>query len=321
MTSHGALDTDLPLSKWIVILDELQRNKLISLTITGGEPLFRPDFPEFIREVYKRPFRYSINTNGTLVKPTIIETLKRYSSRLDTLMVSLDGPDAETVDNQRGEGVFKEMVNGVKQLRDAALPYGFYCTVTALNVEKLNETAEFALSLGADWIKFNSFLLAGPDLSNSMIPELSSVNEAAEKLSMLADKHGGRITGSILEMRGRALNYTRGTLNKTSGCAYSCGGGRNKIAVFPDGRVTPCDHLPLVTLGDITRQSLEEILTGKEMGRYSQFLAQPRSDYPLCENCEYIEYCSGGCPVEPLSSNEKIGLDRHSCLKLAIEEK
>ncbi len=321
VTSHGDLDTDLPLSEWIKILDELKRSKLLKLTLTGGEPLYRPDFTEFLAEVYKRPFRFSINTNGTLITPSIIKTVKRYSSRLNEFMVSLDGPDMETVDNQRGEGVFEELVAGVKKLRTAKLPFGFYCTVTSINVEKLNETAEFALSLGADWIKFNNFLLAGPVLNHSMVPDQARFNRATERLYPLAVQSTGRIHGTLIDMRERVLKYKDGVLDKTENRAYSCGGGKGKIAIFPDGRVTPCDHLPDLTLGNITGQSLEEILTGSVMNEFTEFMAQPRSDYPACKNCEHFDYCSGGCPVEALNMHEKVGFDRHSCLKLALGEK
>lgn len=318
VTSHGDLDTDLPLSEWIGILDELKRNKLLKLTITGGEPLARSDFPEFLAEVYKRPFRFSINTNGTLVTPHIIETVKRYSSRLNEFMVSLDGPDAETIDSQRGEGVYEKLVTGVKMLRTAKLPFGFYCTVTSLNVERLSETAGFALSLGADWVRFNDFVLAGPLLMHSVVPDQTSINKAAEGLFTLAEKHPGRILGTILDMRETVLKYRRGELRRTKNRAYTCGGGKGKISVFPDGRVTPCDHIPNFTLGNITSQSLKEILNSRAMKRFSEFMTQPRSDCAACKNCEYIDYCSGGCPVEAMNRNDLIGFDRHSCLKLAL---
>jgi radical SAM protein with 4Fe4S-binding SPASM domain len=121
-------------------------------------------------------------------------------------------------------------------------------------------------------------------------------------------------------MRARILKYRRGELRKTEDRAYSCGGGKGKIAIFPDGRVTPCDHLPDLTLGDITRQSLEDILTGKEMENFTEFMNQKRSDYPECSDCKYLEFCTGGCPVEPLNMKEEIGIDRHSCLKRALGE-
>jgi len=321
VNSYGRLDTDLPLSAWIKILDELSRSKLIKLTITGGEPTYRPDFTEFLAEVYSRPFRFSLNTNGTMITSQVLKTLKLYSSRLDDIMISLDGPDAQTVDSQRGQGVFDKMILGIERLHEAGLPFGFYCTVTALNVNRLGETAELAMSLGARWIKFNNFLMAGPILENSMIPDIAQVISAAEELSAVSGKYPGKILGTILEMRERIQKLMHSVLPEVSNAAYSCGGGVGKIAVFPDGRVTPCDHLPEVTLGNITEQSLENILKGKEMKKFSDYLNQPRTVFPDCANCKYLSYCTGGCPVESLNSNEEVGYDRHSCLKIYMGEK
>lgn len=320
VTSHGDLNTDLPLSQWVKILEELKRSKLLKLTITGGEPLYRPDFLEFLSEVYARPFRFSINTNGILISQPVVEAIQNYSSRFNEFMVSLDGPDEETVDSQRGKGVYKKLIAGVDMLRAAHLPFGFYCTVTSLNVNKLNETAEFALSLGAEWIKFNSFLLAGPDLKSEMIPSQANAIKAAESLLSLSLKHPGRIQGTLLDMHEFALRYKSGKATKKENRAYSCGAGVGKIAVFPDGRVTPCDHLPQLTLGNITDQSLESILKGKEMRKFTEFMNQLRSDFEYCKSCSYIEFCNGGCPVEAISANEAIGFDRHSCLKNALGE-
>ncbi len=320
VTSHGDLKTDLPLSEWVKILDELKRSKLLSLTITGGEPMCRPDFVDFLGEIYARPFRFSINTNATLITPAIIETIKLYSSRFDGFMVSLDGPDRQTVDSQRGDGVFDDMVIGVKKLRMSRIPFGFYCTVTNLNVDRVVETAELAISLGAGWIKFNNYLVAGPVLDSGLIPESNRINRAAEDLRLLTAKYPGKIRGTLLDMHMRMLKFKRGELKKRKDKAFSCGAGLGKVAVFPDGRVTPCDHLPTLTLGDLTNQSLEAILTGDEMHELTRFMNQKRSDNPECKNCKYLEFCTGGCPVEALSNEQAIGLDRNSCLKRALGE-
>lgn len=320
VSSYGDLTKDLPLSEWVNILDELKHNKVIKLTITGGEPLARPDFTEFLGEVYKRPFRFSINTNATLITPDIIQALKKYSGRINELMISLDGPDEFTIDEQRGKGVYKNLIKGVSLLAETNIPFGFYCTTTSINVDKLNETAKLALSLKGDWIKFNNFLYAGPLLNNKMVPKQDDVNKAADKLSILAAKHPNRILGTLLDMREVILKHKNNQLEQTNNKAYSCGAGIHKIAIFPDGRVTPCDHLPDLTLGNITKSSLEAIIKGKEMQDFTAFMNQKRSDYKECTGCKYLEFCLGGCPVEALEANKKIGIDRHSCLKQALGE-
>jgi len=319
VTSHGALEEDLPLQIWIGILDELRKSRVIKLTLTGGEPMCRPDFTDFLSEVHKRPFRYSVNTNGTVISPGLIGARKRYSSRLNELMVSLDGPDEETVDSQRGCGVFERLLNGVGMLRTAGIPFGFYCTITSLNISKLLETVEFAGSTGAQWIKFNNFVLAGPGLDRNLVPTPAAIAEAAVKLNGLRERYEGFIQGTILDMYLRARRYREGDLEKTSGRAFACGGGRGRISIFPDGKVTPCDHIPGFDLGNITKTPLEEILTGERMKEFTAFLNRARADYQECSGCDYLHHCSGGCPVEALSSGSGTGKDRLSCLKLALE--
>ena len=319
VNSHGNMQKDLPLASWIQILEKLKADKLIRLTLTGGEPFCRSDFSQLISALAERPFRFSINTNGTLVTPDIIQVLKKNQKRFDGFMISLDGPSEDIVDAQRGTGVFRQLLHGVEQISSAGLSFGFYCTVTSINVMHLYETAKLALALGADYIKFNHFVYTGPLLEKSMIPEPSEVNKAAERLFDLKNKYPYKIEGTFLEINERAVSYKKGNLTRLTGRAFSCGGGRGKIAIFPDGSVTPCDHLPALSLGNIMESPLKEILNGKKMTEFTKFLNQKKADCAFCNNCKYIEFCSGGCPVEAIYSNGATCHDRHSCLKKVLE--
>ncbi len=312
--SHGPLKEDLPLSDWERILDELARNKLIKLTLTGGEPLVREDFPEFLNAVAERPFRFSVNTNGTLITPGVIESLVKHRGRLNDVMVSLDGPDAETVDSQRGEGVFEKLILGVKKLRTAGLPFGFYCTVTSLNVDRLVETADLAMRTGAGWIKFNNMVIAGPSLVNSISADIPSMRHAAEQLEEINRRKPGYVTGSILWLRERAFLLKENKIVSRERGAFSCGGGKEKIAVLPDGTVTPCDHLPQLGLGNLLEMNLEKILTGDRMTGFSVFVNGDKNQYSDCSSCELIQFCTGGCPIEALLYGPGVA-HRISCLK------
>jgi len=312
--SHGPLKEDLPLGDWERILDKLARNRLIKLTLTGGEPMAREDFPEFLEAVAERPFRFSVNTNGTLITPGVIESLVKHRGRLNDIMVSLDGPDAATVDSQRGEGVFDKLVLGVTKLRTAGLPFGFYCTVTSLNVDRLVETADLAMRTGAGWIKFNNMVIAGPSLVNSISADIPSMRQAAEQLEEINGQRPGFVTGSILWLRERALLLKEKKIAARDRSAFTCGGGKEKIAVLPDGTVTPCDHLPKLALGNLLQMDLEMILTGDTMSEFSEFVNGEKALYPECSSCELAQFCTGGCPIEALLHGP-YAAHRISCLK------
>lgn len=320
--SFGELAEDLSLEKWRLILDELARNRLIKLTLTGGEPFYRHDFADFLSEVASRPFRYSINSNGTLITDELVRLLKSNSAHLNELMISLDGSGEKAVDAQRGEGVFSEIVNGAGMLKEAGLPFGFYCTVTSLNVNELNETAALALKLGADWIKFNNLALAGPEIDPALAASIPEMAAAAERLVGDSSFPEDFIIGTITGMYKTTINCNENSSGNSGNRAFFCGGGKNRITVFPDGCVTPCDHLPGLILGNILENDLETILKSEKMEEFTAFVNQPKSNYEDCAGCSLSGHCTGGCPIEALIGS---GSDpyRYSCLKKwknALEE-
>ena len=319
VSSYGKPVDDLPLSTWTEILDQLVSYRLLKVTVSGGEPMARPDFPEFLTALASRPLRVSVNTNATMISKVALAALQKLGPRLETVMVSLDGSDDKIHDSQRGAGAFRALNNGVRLLRNGAIPFGFYCTVTSVNVNNLVGIAKLAEALGGSWIKFNSFLYAGPDLEHSMIPDVNLFREAVGQLESYSGNSNFAVLGTLLEMRSRVRKLEMGRLSPCIKGAYTCGGGTLKIAIFPDGTVTPCDHLPEYKLGNLLTYSLWAILHSSEMKTFTSFLSQPRENCPKCVNCDLLSLCPGGCPVEAILRGDNPGFDRHSCLKEALK--
>ena len=57
------------------IVDEARAMGCRRWSISGGEPLLRPDFPEIFDYLTRKAVSYSINTNGTLITPEIARLL------------------------------------------------------------------------------------------------------------------------------------------------------------------------------------------------------------------------------------------------------
>ncbi len=171
------------------------------------------------------------------------------------------------------------MVLGVTKIREAGLPFGFYCTVTTLNIDRLEETAELATTLGANWIKFNHFLLAGPGLGLEIVPGATEITGAGKRLKKMSESDPGFIQGSMVETASFIETIRKRGVSTGNNSAFHCGGGSHKITVFPDGTVTPCDHLPDYSLGNILERPLIDILHGEEMKRFTAFVNQPKSSY------------------------------------------
>lgn len=318
--SHGPLKDELSFQKWIEVFDQLVHYKVIELTITGGEPLARPDFVDLWSEIIRKPFRLSLNTNAILMTEEIASLLSSSKPRLETVMISLDGDTPDIHDNLRGPGAFNGMVKGIKILKNAKVPFGFYCTVTAFNWDRIEHIGKFAFSIESNWIKFNTFLFSGPELPPELELTPLQRREAGKQSLKLAGKYSEKISGSVPEMEIRARMLKAGKLPEIPRKGRGCGGLKTGMAIFPDGSVAPCDHFPRFSLGKLLEQDLSAILSSAGAVEFYKAVSISLEDIPECRNCEYLRYCPGGCPVIPLEKGIPESIDPLSCLKRYLEE-
>ena len=85
-------------------------------SISGGEPMLRPDFPEIFDYITSKSVGYTLNTNGTLITPEIAQLMRRKGSKL----VALYGATAEVNDHiTRNPGSFEATMEGFARLKEA----------------------------------------------------------------------------------------------------------------------------------------------------------------------------------------------------------
>ena len=86
---------ELDTEAWIDIIDQARAMGTRRWSISGGEPMLRDDFAEIYRYIAKKASYSSVNTNGTLVTPSIA---RLFTGNCDVL-VSLYGATAEVHDH------------------------------------------------------------------------------------------------------------------------------------------------------------------------------------------------------------------------------
>jgi putative peptide-modifying radical SAM enzyme len=107
------IDGDLPLELAYepgLLYRFLAKDPDASLIFYGGEPLLRPDLiSEMVGHAPAK--RFLVQTNGLLLDNIPPQVM----NRLDTLLVSLDGP-RETTDRCRGEGTYERVIANLKKV-------------------------------------------------------------------------------------------------------------------------------------------------------------------------------------------------------------
>jgi len=187
------------------------------VVFSGGEPLLYSSQGKGVLDIVEQnpDLLFLMFTNGTLVNETTATRLSRLGNL--TPAFSIEGMRALT-DDCRGEGVFNMIMNGIKLVRKAGVPFGVSVSVTRHNYEEVLSDEFLKLffnELGAFYAFFFQYLPIGRQPSFELMPtpaqRLSFWRRAWEviedKRLFLIDfwNHGPLVNGCI--SAGRAGGY------------------------------------------------------------------------------------------------------------------
>lgn len=159
-------ENELTFDEIIKVVDEARSMGCRRWSISGGEPMLRPDFAEIFDYVTQKSVSYSLNTNGSLITPEIARLLKRKGTK----MVVLYGATAEVHDHiTRHPGSFEATMKGFAYLKEAKAGFVVQLIPMRDNYHQFNEMKNLAESLsrhyrvGAAWL----YLSARGDLDKN----------------------------------------------------------------------------------------------------------------------------------------------------------
>ncbi len=306
-SSASECEDELETDEWLSFFKELGQNAVLSVSIGGGEPFIREDLPQIIDGIAKNKMRFDIASNGTLINDGIAAHIAS-SKRCNHVQVSIDGSNPEAHDSCRGRGNFEKAVNGIHILKKHKIPVTVRLTIHHYNVNDLDNIAYFLLEeLELPGFTTNAASYMGLFRKNADRLALSVEERtmAMAKLLELKKKYNGRISAQAgplaeaetwLEME-KAKNEKQDAM---SSCGYltSCGGIFSKLAVRPDGTITPCNQMHHIELGRINKDALKKIWQSHpEVERLRNRRQISLKKFEFCNGCGYIKYCRGGCPA------------------------
>ena len=326
---------DLPAEAWLAFFAELKTLAVRSLTLSGGELFMRDDVWRLIDGLVEARMRYGILSNGTRITE---ETLDRFRERgrhrrMDSIQISIDGSCAAVHDASRGKGSFEKAIRGLRLLQAAGFPATARVTVNRHNVDDLDNTVRLLLDeIGLAQIGTNDAMAMGTGCSNQdsivLAPEQRPV--AMKTLARLEKTYPGRIqatAGSLaLWHMFREMEEAKATGKPCRrwkmGCLSSCGCMFAKLAVHHDGMIVPCNMLAAASLGRIGETPVRSLWQDhpllKEMRGRGRI---PMDQVPGCAGCEWIPYCSGGCPaVEYTRTGDLYVANPDCCYRRFLQE-
>ncbi|GAB4331854.1 MAG: radical SAM protein [Promethearchaeota archaeon] len=125
------------------VVDDLDACDITTLSLTGGEPLIRPDVGEIVKYATdKGTFIVAIATNGWFLEKRLKTGLM---DGLEFLLVSLDSVDPKKHDRGRGKaGAWERAVAGIREARRRDVKVIIHNLITTENVDEMEQMAQLA---------------------------------------------------------------------------------------------------------------------------------------------------------------------------------
>lgn len=265
-------------------------NKVAVVNFGGGEPLL--GWPT-IREILEYcanirgnefEFRFSLNTNASLITREVARVLKRFNVSVATsLDGTRDGNDLVRL-TQSGEGTFDRIVKGFDNLELEGYPTsGIAVTVNERNFSHLDERViDWAIARGMSEVRIDIDVLGMVE-----IPVQEIVNKLT-RLRRYASEKGIKIAGFWSRP---VENLNTPTIE--SDVAF-CGAARgNSLCVNPSGVIYPCGY----SKAGIGTLSLIQDLCSPESDYCRFVLEHQTGKIKGCQGCAIEGQCSGGCQI------------------------
>jgi len=291
------------------VIPRLKECRVVSTTLTGGEPFLHPDILDIVLLFKANNIRVGICSNASVIRPEQIESLADIGNV--HINVSLDGFKAESHGRFRGnEESFAKTISGIRLLGDRHLLQGILVTPNTLaDTHEYAEICEFAIQNHASYVLLNPLSRMGRGVAS--VSELGSPDEMMRKIKEIIKPFREKI--EIVDVR---------FPNEQKLPLSSCEAG-NIIYVFTHGEVTVCPYLIFAARTPQSRHKPCEFIVGnilkdadisKELDEYDfQELCRPGNN-PECQKCHLGSVCGKGCPAAIIASGKKLGeIDREVC--------
>ncbi|MDD1707003.1 MAG: TIGR04084 family radical SAM/SPASM domain-containing protein [Methanoregulaceae archaeon] len=278
-----AIDKSLPLDLSYELQDLysfFSRDPDPIITFYGGEPLMRMDLIRTIMDNTKN-VRFMIQTNGLLLDHLGTD----YVNRMETILVSVDGPEQLT-DTNRGSGTFGRIFKNIQGIVRDGFSGELIARMTVTEQTDIHSAVQYLLS--NDQYSFSSIHWQidadfSGDSSKRNFKTWLTGNYNQGIRDLMTDWVG------IMKQEGRVIRLypflqTTEDLLYGRSCRLRCGCGYSNYTIMTDGHIGPCPVMIGMTdsyIGHITTANPLNLPTINLTGS--------------CTKCEILGFCGGRC--------------------------
>ncbi len=280
-------ENELTTKEALAICEQLPDLLVQEVDFTGGEPFLHQDLVIIAEKLKDLKINTNILTHGYGYSEKDIENLKH--AGISGVGISLDGLEHTHDYTRRSKGSYASVINTIKLLQDAELPFNVITTVNSKNLLELPELHEkLEIAEVNNW-RLQSIIPMGRAKET---PELEiSEDDFLQLGKFIQKKNEGKKDNSLNVICSDGLQYIVNTDKPWRGC----GAGIVTCGITADGKVKGCLSMPdELVEGDLRYNSLWDIWFHPNSFAYNR--SYTKEDLGAnCFSCEKGEECKGGC--------------------------
>lgn len=274
------------------LITEIAELKPGWVIVEGGEALLRHDLFELLELMRQRQLEVHLITNGTLLNPQILATLKQLGVRV---MISIDGATQATYEAIRNGADFETVINWARNCAQEGLLEAINFTILKINYREILKIFELAASIGAPKITFIGLKPCEDYPEELLTPE--EYNEAIRLACQGAQQTGVEFFfdepffWAVVKEQGllaqRPVESAGILAPSTTACIFG-----EYLFIEPNGEVKPCSFSPM-SVGNVNEKLLTEIWQEVLTSDFFHQIKDPRSRTGYCQSCQYLADCKG----------------------------
>lgn len=276
-----------------------------SVTYSGGEPLFRPDFFEIAEHVAGLGMSAQLATSGWSVDADVAAHLARLGISVQITINSAD-PSGHDAFTQR-HGSWERSMGAIRSLTTAGVSVTVATIATTMSVSEVPAIVNMVVGMGVPVYRLIPFIPSGRGRQRR---ELELTPGAMRELTLLLHqvRKSGRIHVLPLEFE-ETLNpcplYACGPSTH-----IGCSGAIGYCTIGASGEVLPCSFFSGVQTDNIRDRPFKWIWTHSRFLNYFRSLTVGDLE-GRCTTCGFLSVCRGGCRATNFSLGDLFGCNAH----------
>jgi len=312
--SH-ALPDELSTEEALALCDEIGKLNMKWVTLSGGEPLTRKDWPLLAKRLNQNNVIPNIITNGWLLNEETVKMMRE--SGIGTVAISLDGT-RETHDSIRCKGSFDIDMAAFRLLKKHGQYSGAITSINKTNLKELEQIKDILIDIGVDSWQLQICIPMG-----NMVNHKDKLINPEDVDAILDFCLKTALEGKIIVYPADCLGYYTEkeeliraiTLGSTSYSPWSgCNAGRRGFGILHNGDILGCTSIRDRSYieGNIRERGLVEIWNDENSFKWMRDMTRSNLD-GACLGCIYGDVCLGGCPNTRLTMNGSMKSENPYC--------